>query len=323
LAYVFRSIWALVIGGVVQAVCKALFSHTVLSGNRDKLRWDKPSAGELLRFGRWIFLSTMLTFATLNADRLIFGKLIPLSMLGVYSIGTMWAAFPMQALDQVFRSVVFPLLSRLGEAPREFDGAYRTARLPWLLLGGWGCVCLIAGGPPLIRLLYDERAAEAGWIIQVLAISTWLLCLESAHSAALLARGKSQWLAAGSAAKLVGMFVCIPLGFKLEGFRGALYGYAASEFLRYAVYLGGVLHMRVRVLMQDIWLTLMVATTAALGWLIAKSFHATLADFARGHHRAGAVIEGFAIFLVVSAAWGVLFVWARAQKRGTPAVQPG
>jgi O-antigen/teichoic acid export membrane protein len=322
LASVFRSVWALVLGGLVQAGLKATLSHALLSGNRDQLRWDKPSATELLRFGRWIFLSTMLTFATLNADRLIFGKLIPLSLLGVYSIGTMWASFPMAALDQVFRSVVFPVLSRVGEAPREFDEAYRTARLPWLLVGGWACVCLLAGGPSLIRFLYDERATAAGWIIQVLAVSTWFLCLESAHSSALLARGKSQWLAAGSAAKLAGMLVCIPVGLHLGGFPGAICGYAASELLRFLVYLIGVLRLRVRVLAQDLGLTLVVAATGCVGWLIASSAHAALNQWPHSSARFGAVLEGIAVLVVVSVAFGLLYLKTRS-TRHAPVVRVG
>jgi O-antigen/teichoic acid export membrane protein len=318
-AYVFRSVWALVAGGLASGCLKVFLSHTMLTGNRDRLRWDRPSAEELIRFGRWIFLSTMLAFATLNADRLIFGKLIPMSMLGVYSIGMMWASFPMTAIGQVFNSVIFPLLSRYNDTPSDFASVYRKTRLPWLVVGGWACVCLLAGGPTLIRCLYDERASDAGWIIQVLSVSTWLLCLETGASTALLAKGKSQWVAAGSAGKLLGMVVCIPLGFRIAGFPGALYGYAASEFLRYAVCILGALKTKVRALMQDLWLTLMVVATAGLGLVTAASARAALAGLSVSHHRLGAVLEGLAIVLVVSAAWGVMFLWARSQKALVPA----
>lgn len=315
-AYIWRSVWALVAGGLASACFRLVLSHTVLPGNRDKLLWDRPSAAELIRFGRWIFLSTLLAFATLNADRLIFGKLIPMSMLGVYSIGMMWASFPMTAIGHVFNSVMFPLLSRISDTPRDFAAAYRKARMPWLLVGGWAAVCLLAGGPTLIRCLYDERAADAGWIIQVLSVATWLLCLETASSTALLARGKSQWVAAGSAGKLLGMLICIPVGFKLSGFPGALYGYAASEFLRYGVCVLGAVRNRFQAVLQDLGLSVAVMTTAVLGLTTASWARDVLEPLSRDHFRFAAVLEGTVIVLVVSAAFGALFLWVRRRQGG-------
>jgi hypothetical protein len=224
----------------------------------------------------------------------------------------------MSAIGNVFNSVLFPLLSRLNDASDDFATAYRKARLPWLIVGGWACVGLLAGGPTLIRCLYDERATAAGWIIQVLSVSTWLLCLETAASTALLALGKSQWIAAGSAAKLVGMLVLIPLGFRTAGFPGALYGYAASEFLRYGVCVAGGIKSRFQALTQDLWLTGFVGGTAALGLFTAASARSALESFSRDHYRGSAILEGLAVTIVVSAAWGGMFWWARSRRASAP-----
>lgn len=311
LSYLWRSVWGLVVGGLAASALRMLLSHTVLPGNRDRLKWDKPSVQELVRFGRWIFVSTLLTFATINADRLIFGKLIPLDLLGVYSIGMMWATFPMTAIDHVFHSVMFPLLSRYNDSPGGFAPAYRRARTPWLLVGGLACSCLLAGGPVLIRCLYDDRATAAGWIIQFLAGATWLLCLESATSTALLARGQSQWVAAGSAGKLVGMLICIPVGFKLAGFPGALTGYAGSELLRYAVCVVGAIKHRLGVMIQDLSLSGLVVLTAALGWLTSQLVGPTLDEWPLGSHRIAAALDGMVIVLVLGSIWGGLFLMLR------------
>lgn len=316
LSYLWRSVWGLVVGGLTASALRLVLSHTLLPGNRDRLRWDRPSVEQLVRFGRWIFVSTLLAFATINADRLIFGKLIPLSLLGVYSIGMMWASFPMAAIDHVFNSVMFPLLSRYNDAPGDFASAYRRTRTPWLLVGGCACACLLAGGPALVRCLYDERAADAGWIIQILAAATWLLCLESASSTALLARGHSQWVAAGGAGKLIGMLVCIPIGFQLYGFVGALLGYASSELVRYGVCIVGAIKNRFQALAQDMGLSLVVVTTAGLGWLTSSWVRSGLEGLSVEHHRVAAALEGLAILFVVGAVWGALFL--RLRSPGPP-----
>ena len=61
-----------------------------------------------MRFGRWIFVSTVLTFLAGQSDRLVFGKMIPIALFGVYSIASMLAALPTQAVLKLGGAVIFP-----------------------------------------------------------------------------------------------------------------------------------------------------------------------------------------------------------------------
>src|SRR3569623_1739325 len=72
-AFFYRTIWAIVFGGLMSNLVKLVLSHTILPGVRNRFRWDKQSANVLMTFGRWIFVSTLLTFAVGQSDRLIFG----------------------------------------------------------------------------------------------------------------------------------------------------------------------------------------------------------------------------------------------------------
>jgi hypothetical protein len=63
-------------------------------GTINRLRWHKPSATMLINFGKWIFVSTALTFFAGQSDRLIFAKLIPIDMLGIYGMAAMIALLP-------------------------------------------------------------------------------------------------------------------------------------------------------------------------------------------------------------------------------------
>src|SRR5689334_7497284 len=68
-----RSIWSLVAGGVSGLFFRLVLSHVLLPGERNRLCWDAKSAKTLLLFGRWIFMSTLLTFLVMQSDRLVFG----------------------------------------------------------------------------------------------------------------------------------------------------------------------------------------------------------------------------------------------------------
>jgi len=313
--FIWHSIWGIVFGGLVANAVRMILGHAILPGVRNRFLWDRPSAQTLLTFGRWIFVSTLLTFAVGQSDRLIFGKLIPIDLLGVYSIATVWSGLPTAILDRVFSSVLLPILSRLEHVEAEFEKAFREARTPSLLLAGWLCASLMSGGSVLIRFLYDQRAVDAGWITQVLSAGTWLLALETTNSTALLARGHAKWMAIGSAAKLVGMAVAIPLGFMLDGFRGAVIGFSASEFFRYLTSVAGGRSIRLRSYRQDIQLSAVLVVTTALGSLGGRQIHRLLAMTAYGHGRLGAFVEGLVILLIVGAGWLAVHVSTRRRPR--------
>ena len=62
LAWALQSVWALVISGVVAAVAQVVLYDLFLPGERNRLRWEGAAAQELIRFGKWVFLSTIAGF---------------------------------------------------------------------------------------------------------------------------------------------------------------------------------------------------------------------------------------------------------------------
>lgn len=313
-AALYHSVWALVIGSLVSVATKMVMTHT-LPGIRNRFQWDRPSAQTLLRFGRWIFLSTLLGFAVAQSDRLIFGRLIPMSALGVYSVATVWASMPTGVLDRVFGLVMFPLLSRLHGEGKDLSAAYHKARTPALLATGWISACLMGGGPALTQFLYDSRAADAGWIIQILMCGTWFSTLETANGTALLACGEARLVAVASSVKLVGLLAFIPLGLALGGFPGAVVGFAASELARYVVSVVFMRKIKIYEYGQDLFLSGVLGATGVLGIFVSRAVHGPLGSLRTGHARLSAFLEGLVVLLVTSAIWGWLYLRYRARDR--------
>jgi O-antigen/teichoic acid export membrane protein len=283
-------------------------------GAPNRLRWDKDALAQMMSFGRWIFASTVLTFLVGQSDRLIFGALIPLAALGVYSVAAMIALLPATALSRMASSVFFPIYSRIHNEGRELSPVFLRMRRPLLVFGGWLIGGLAGGGQSAVQLLYDDRYAQAGWILQWLALGCWFAVLEGINSAALLARGQSNWTAAASAGKLAGMLTLIPLGFHLGGFPGAVVGLALSDVLKYAVSAFAVSRAGLPCLAQDLRLTAWVLASAALGHGAAR-----VAEDAGGSEFATAL----AVLLTVTLAWLPLSAqfWSAkksAAPQGTP-----
>jgi len=271
-AYVSPTIWALVVPVLVVTLCESIFTHFLMRDRRDRFGWDRECARMLTRFGTWIFISTVLTFFANQLDRLIFGGLLDLKTLGVYGVAWLLASTPTLAILKVGASVVFPTYSIVQNEPKRFKWIFPRMRMMLLALGGFACAGLIACGPSLVQLLYHGPYEEAGWMVQLLAISSWFQILEVTNGSALLARGKSRWIAASTFAKVVVMSALLPLGFYfankdgsnvLYGLAGALIGIGISDAARYLVSTIGSTRLKLGVSLfgTDILLTLFVAIT--------------------------------------------------------------
>jgi O-antigen/teichoic acid export membrane protein len=261
------TVWSLVVGGLVTAFVSTIWTWVGLPGRRNRLHFEKEAAYTLYRFGRWILLSTLLMFLVGNADRIIFGKLVTMAVLGVYNIALNLALVPSSALGHLAMAVIFPLYSRFWQSSSDKVAVYRSVRLPMLILGGWATSGIIAGGPTIIEILYDPRYIEGGWMLQILVAGPWFgVAMESSNGAALLALGHSRWMAFASATKLASMAVLIPLGWHLGGFVGAMIGFAGSDVIRYLTSTIGVLRFGLDGRMQDLKMTLRVAVSSFVGW---------------------------------------------------------
>jgi O-antigen/teichoic acid export membrane protein len=258
-------VWALVGGALVSSAIRMGGSHYLGRERRDRLRWDRGAARALFSFGRWIFLSTILAFLAGQADRFIFGKLVSLQELGVYSIAVMLAMTASQLTNRVGASVVLPAFSRALEDRANFLAIYARSKRSLSALCGFMVVLLVSSGIPLVEILYDERYADAGLFLQILALAAWCEILEMPAGAALLAWGKPRWLAVASGCKLLGMLVLMPLGFQAGGFVGAIAGFVAAEVLRYGLMVGAAHWNGARGLGIDLCSTAGLALAAAAG----------------------------------------------------------
>jgi O-antigen/teichoic acid export membrane protein len=258
------AVWAIIAGSLVSSAARLVLSHTYLPGIRHRFHLDRAAMRQLFHFGRWIFVSTVLTFFAAQSDRLVFGRMIPIALFGVYSVASTLSALPTQAVLKLGGAVVFPAYSRLVGSP-GFAGVFWRVRRP-VLLGGAAIVgALVACGPFLVQILYDRRYAEAGWILQYLSAAAWFQVLECTIGAALLAKGRAEWVSAGSAAKVAGLLVAIPAGYHLAGFQGALAGLVVSEALKYFVSSVGAARNGLGWLGRDWALSAAIGGTSVLG----------------------------------------------------------
>jgi O-antigen/teichoic acid export membrane protein len=309
------AVWALAVSPIAGMATGVLLTHAILPGHRSRLRWDKGAAKELLTFGTWIFVSTALTFVAEQSDRLIFGALVTLAQLGIYGMAKALASLPIMLMGQLLHRGLFPVLSQAKNAGEPLAPPYRRLRVPVLIASAWMVCCLLGGGPALIEFLYPDDFHDAGWMLQILAVGAWVNSLESINHTPVLALGHPKWLAWANGAKVVGMAVFIPLGFLLGDFAGAIWGYVASEALKYGLTVVATEVLDVRAWPQDLLFTVCVVAVGGGGVLLSQLLRA---------EGLGPFFEGLVLFVLFTGIWGVAYRVARKRlkRNDAPAVSP-
>jgi hypothetical protein len=145
-----------------------------------------------------------------------------------------------------------------------------------------------------IKLVYDSRYYEAGWMLQLLAVAYWCGTPEATNTQAALAAGQPRWVAAGHFAKLIGMLALMPLGYHLGGFPGALIGFVASELMRYAASAMAAYKLKLPALMQDLGFTVVVAVSSFAAWCGARLLEGM------GMHTA---VQALGVFVIATLCW--------------------
>lgn len=273
LAWLWESVAALVVGGVVGPLAKLALTHVFLPGESNRFRWEHPAVRELLTFGKWIFLSTICWFFASQGDKAILGKFLTLELLGIYNIGYFLASFPMLLGQQVSNRVMIPVY-------REEAEEARIKRLRYLMsLGLISLLALMAlVGPWLVDFLYDPRYHDAGAILVLIALGLMPQVVGLTYDQAALAAADSRrffFCTALRASLQIGLLL---IGAMTAGLIGALIGMALAMTLSH---LGAIWLARLHGVWDathDLIFACAVALTAALLlWLHLDAIYAMAA----------------------------------------------
>ncbi len=230
------TIWAIVAGGLVSSLYQLILSWRINPAQQNRFTWDKTATHEIFSFGTWIFLSTAMTFFGEQADRLILGKVLGFTLLGIYGIALTLADMPRSVTTALSGKVIMPALSMIADQPHEIILAkIRRKRKPILIALALGMAVLAASGDLVIRILYDDRYQEAAWMLPILALGVWPRLLCNTIEPVLFAIGKPQYTAAANLSRFISTVVGIGLGYRLFGLPGAVVGVALNDLCYYCV----------------------------------------------------------------------------------------
>ncbi|MBE9041831.1 oligosaccharide flippase family protein [Oscillatoriales cyanobacterium LEGE 11467] len=261
------TIWALVFGSFLSSVVKLVWSHRLSPEIKNRFQWDPAAARELFSFGRWIFFSTALSFLSSQFDSFMFPKLTSFEMLGIYTVAFTFADIPRMVIGTLSNKVLFPIISRRADLPRPVLRNKILAKR-WILLVGLIAILTILAsfGDFIVLRLYDDRYAQASWMLPLLALGVWPAVLLRTNSPALMAIGKSNYAAFGNLFRFLFMAVGLPLGFYWGGLFGVVLVVTLNDLPPYLVLNYGLEREGLSGIKQDFQATLLLI--ASIGFMV-------------------------------------------------------
>ncbi len=229
--------YALVWGNVVAIIANVAGGHRFLHGPSNRLAWDRGAATGIISFGGWVMLSSAVGFMTGEGNKLVLGSVLDIRLLGLVGLASTLSVVLSQAVASLSSQVLFPAYSELMRSdPTRLSRAVERARRVQIVPVWIGALAFAAFGPQIVHLLYDPRYADAGIILQILAVGSMVSVLNNSFAGVLWAMGRVGLSTAILAVQVGLQLLGIVIGHALYGQVGAIVGLAASGWALYPLH---------------------------------------------------------------------------------------
>lgn len=227
------TIWALVYAGLASAASLMIGSYLLIPGIRHRIRINRTYAHEIMAFGKWVFLSSILYFLAMNFDRLFMARSLSLSLVGVYGIARSLADVLNLLIAKIGAVVIFPTVAAANVSRPELRAKLLATR-PRVLFGAAVAVSLfVATSDVLVTILYDERYHAAALMLPVLAAGVWFSILSTVNESVLLGIGRPVYSAMANTTKLLWLVIGLPIAMSRFSIAGAVVVIATSDAVKY------------------------------------------------------------------------------------------
>lgn len=261
-AAVSPDIWGLMAGNLLATLASTVISYFVVPGLKHRFLLDRRYLGEIVGFGKWIFLSSVVYFLATNFDRLMLAKYVSFAMLGIYGVARSLGDVFGQFSAKIGNAIIFPSIASTELRREALQAKVAHRRIQFLAAALLAVAALIALSDLIVGVLYDPRYLPAAQVLPLVGLAAWVGILCTLNDNVLLGLGKPYYGAVGNAAKLLALIVMLPSGVVHYGILGAAAATVAAETLRYACLTVGQSREGVRFVRQDLAATTLMLATA-------------------------------------------------------------
>jgi O-antigen/teichoic acid export membrane protein len=169
----FFGVWGLIGGTLAGTATAAVFSY-ILAPHHPRLSFNLKPIQPLLRFGRWIFATSLIAMAGGYFLRIAISRQIGVSELGVYYLASQLAFLTGEIASEVVGNVAFPLFSRLQNDIARATRVFRVMFTSLIALLYPVCALIIVLAPGLVKDILGTGWRGTEPVIRILAFSAMI-----------------------------------------------------------------------------------------------------------------------------------------------------
>jgi O-antigen/teichoic acid export membrane protein len=215
LAVTGSGVWALVIASLASAIVPTVLLWFSSSWKpRAHVRFAQLR--QILHFSANMTGSAVFSYLIFQTDKLLIGRFIGDSALGLYSMAQRLLEVPLNFISQPIVKVLFPAFSGIQNDDTQIGLLYSRAcsAIAFLTLPLLASLALLS--EPFVSIVLSDKWRPAIPLITILALPTAIQCVAMTVGAIYMAKGKANWLfywqvAAGSLT-VIGMMAGLQFG---------------------------------------------------------------------------------------------------------------
>lgn len=240
LAFWLRSVWALVLGMLVAAVCEVILSFLVLK-LRPKLNYV-PAAGKII-FHNAKFLSVATAFYYLNenVDNLLLGKLVGTYNLGLYQNAYALGHKPNYEVTKSIHHGTIPVYTKIVDTVSRLQRAALRSIGATAVIVTLGSLPLLIAPELVVLYLLGPNWQEAVPLVRTLTIAGLIQSFSSVGYTLFLAKKNYTVMNFHLILTFIATVLFIWTGFYRGGFGSAVQGIVYARLLTLPIIIGGIL----------------------------------------------------------------------------------
>ncbi|MEX5730233.1 O-antigen/teichoic acid export membrane protein [Rhodovulum iodosum] len=225
------TVWALMAGMLSKSLFVLIASHIFYPGPRMRFEWDAEIARRLWTFGKFLMGSSVFSFLSNHADKLILGSLLGAGTFGLYVIAQIWVMAGRQLINRLSNHVGFPAVSEImRDRPQDLPRLYRKFQtvIDLFCLGAFLAFFFL--GRQMMNFLYTEQYAVAGQYVQLMSIAFLVMRFQTLNGL-VMNTGNTRAIMLIAMVRGVAICLTVPLGFHLLGIEGAILAASLNQLL--------------------------------------------------------------------------------------------
>lgn len=192
LAFLWRDVWALVVGHLVSTLARTLASYAV-APHRPRLCLDRGVLKELFHYHVGAAGTPFLLLMIFTAAPLVLGKVISKGAVAVFDGASRLAKLPEDVFLRVLAPVALPAYAQVQDDPARLARAWSGAVRAFLLVGTPMTVALAWCGDALPSVVFGDKYVAVPGLFALLAVHGGLAGLTAVVGPLFWAIGKPQW----------------------------------------------------------------------------------------------------------------------------------